>query len=85
MIHEVDEGLRRLLDESGLEVPGVEVVFDAPTPDGAQRPGGLRRRRPPPSMRRERMFRRAWWDPADSAHSASGLAWHTGQEIFISR
>lgn len=31
-----------------------------------------------------RMSRRAWWDPAGSAHSASGLAWHTGQEIFIS-
>ncbi|MFW6695763.1 DUF4255 domain-containing protein [Streptomyces sp. MAR4 CNX-425] len=37
MIHEVDEGLRRLLAESGLEVAGVEVVFDAPTRDWAAR------------------------------------------------
>ncbi|MFG3013906.1 DUF4255 domain-containing protein [Streptomyces cinerochromogenes] len=37
MIHEVDEGLRRLLAESGLETAGVEVVFDAPTRDWAAR------------------------------------------------
>lgn len=37
MIHEVDEGLRRLLGESGLETAGVEVVFDAPTRDWAAR------------------------------------------------
>lgn len=37
MIHEVDEGLRRLLAESGLEASGVEVVFDAPTRDWASR------------------------------------------------
>ncbi|WP_181798930.1 DUF4255 domain-containing protein, partial [Streptomyces sp. WELS2] len=37
MIHEVDEGLRRLLEESGLEASGVEVVFDAPTRDWAAR------------------------------------------------
>ncbi|QNP70154.1 DUF4255 domain-containing protein [Streptomyces roseirectus] len=37
MIHEVDEGLRRLLAESGLEASGVEVVFDAPTRDWAAR------------------------------------------------
>ncbi|MFI8965963.1 DUF4255 domain-containing protein [Streptomyces sp. NPDC053493] len=37
MIHEVDEGLRRLLAESGLETSGVEVVFDAPTRDWAAR------------------------------------------------
>ncbi|GAA2940771.1 DUF4255 domain-containing protein [Streptomyces griseoincarnatus] len=37
MIHEVDEGLRRLLGESGLEASGVEVVFDAPTRDWAAR------------------------------------------------
>ncbi|MEU5078415.1 MULTISPECIES: DUF4255 domain-containing protein [Streptomyces] len=37
MIHEVDEGLRRLLTESGLEASGVEVVFDAPTRDWAAR------------------------------------------------
>ncbi|MCE0445637.1 hypothetical protein LT493_13285 [Streptomyces tricolor] len=45
MIHEVDEGLRRLLGESGLEASGVEVVFDAPTRDWAARrsaPDGLR-------------------------------------------
>ncbi|GHB59659.1 hypothetical protein GCM10010347_32050 [Streptomyces cirratus] len=37
MIHEVDEGLRQLLAESGLEASGVEVVFDAPTRDWAAR------------------------------------------------
>ncbi|WP_371660998.1 DUF4255 domain-containing protein [Streptomyces sp. NBC_00280] len=37
MIHEVDEGLRRLLGESGLEASGVEVVLDAPTRDWAAR------------------------------------------------
>ncbi|MFI8519496.1 DUF4255 domain-containing protein [Streptomyces sp. NPDC085481] len=37
MIHEVDEALRRLLAESGLEVSGVEVVFDAPTREWAAR------------------------------------------------
>ncbi|MFB9467566.1 DUF4255 domain-containing protein [Streptomyces cinereospinus] len=37
MIHEVDEALRRLLGESGLEASGVEVVFDAPTRDWAAR------------------------------------------------
>ncbi|WLQ38809.1 DUF4255 domain-containing protein [Streptomyces laculatispora] len=37
MIHEVDEGIRRLLGESGLEASGVEVVFDAPTKDWAAR------------------------------------------------
>ncbi|OEJ32447.1 DUF4255 domain-containing protein [Streptomyces subrutilus] len=37
MIHEVDEGLRRLLAEAGLEASGVEVVFDAPTRDWAAR------------------------------------------------
>ncbi|WP_225824383.1 DUF4255 domain-containing protein [Streptomyces naphthomycinicus] len=37
MIHEVDEGLRRLLGESGLEASGVEVAFDAPTRDWAAR------------------------------------------------
>ncbi|SDT82467.1 Protein of unknown function [Streptomyces sp. TLI_053] len=37
MIHEVDEGLRRLLAESGLETSGVDVVFDAPTRDWAAR------------------------------------------------
>lgn len=37
MIHEVDEGLRRLLGESGLEASGVDVVFDAPTRDWAAR------------------------------------------------
>ncbi|HEY9371831.1 DUF4255 domain-containing protein [Streptomyces sp.] len=37
MIHEVDEGLRRLLADSGLEASGVEVVFDAPTRDWAAR------------------------------------------------
>lgn len=39
MIHEVDEGLRRLLGESGLEASGVEVAFDAPTRDWAARRG----------------------------------------------
>ncbi|MEU9253943.1 DUF4255 domain-containing protein [Streptomyces sp. NPDC048270] len=37
MIHEVDEALRLLLAESGLEASGVEVVFDAPTRDWAAR------------------------------------------------
>jgi hypothetical protein len=37
VIHEVDEGLRRLLGGSGLEASGVEVVFDAPTRDWAAR------------------------------------------------
>ncbi|MFD7975081.1 DUF4255 domain-containing protein [Streptomyces sp. NPDC059071] len=37
MIHEVDEGLRRLLAGSGLEASGIEVVFDAPTRDWAAR------------------------------------------------
>lgn len=37
MIHEVDEAMRRLLGESGLEASGVEVVFDAPTKDWAAR------------------------------------------------
>ncbi|MYU47934.1 DUF4255 domain-containing protein, partial [Streptomyces sp. SID7803] len=30
MIHEVDEGLRLLLVDAGLEDSGVELVFDAP-------------------------------------------------------
>ncbi|MFI9243749.1 DUF4255 domain-containing protein [Streptomyces sp. NPDC053086] len=37
MIHEVDEGLRRLLDGAGLAASGVEIVFDAPTSDWAAR------------------------------------------------
>ncbi|MFE5831585.1 DUF4255 domain-containing protein [Streptomyces sp. NPDC056488] len=37
MIHEVDEGLGRLLSASGLEASGIEVVFDAPTRDWAAR------------------------------------------------
>lgn len=37
MIHEVDEALRRLFDESGLDASGVEVVFDAPTREWAAR------------------------------------------------
>ncbi|MEU6977738.1 MULTISPECIES: DUF4255 domain-containing protein [unclassified Streptomyces] len=37
MIHEVDEALRRLLAESGLEAAGVDVAFDAPTRDWAAR------------------------------------------------
>ncbi|WAP60468.1 DUF4255 domain-containing protein [Streptomyces sp. S465] len=37
MIHEVDEGLRRLLGECELEASGIEVVFDAPTRDWAAR------------------------------------------------
>jgi len=37
VIHEVDEGLRRLLGESGLQTSGIEVVFDAPTRDWAAR------------------------------------------------
>ncbi|MFE3518263.1 DUF4255 domain-containing protein [Streptomyces sp. NPDC059166] len=37
MIHEVDEGLRRLLGEAGLEASGVDVVLDAPTRDWAAR------------------------------------------------
>lgn len=40
MIHEVDEALRRLLGESGLDTSGVEVVFDAPTRDWAARRSG---------------------------------------------
>ncbi|MCW8221363.1 DUF4255 domain-containing protein, partial [Streptomyces griseolus] len=37
MIHEVDEGLRLLLVESGLRENGVEIVFDAPTRDWSAR------------------------------------------------
>jgi hypothetical protein len=37
MIHEVDEALRRLLVEHGLEEGGVELVFDAPTREWAAR------------------------------------------------
>ncbi|MFJ3142834.1 DUF4255 domain-containing protein [Streptomyces halstedii] len=37
MIHEVDEGLRLLLVESGLRESGVEIVFDAPTKDWSAR------------------------------------------------
>ncbi|NEA68485.1 DUF4255 domain-containing protein [Streptomyces sp. SID12488] len=37
MIHEVDEALRRLLGEAGLEASGVDVVLDAPTRDWASR------------------------------------------------
>jgi hypothetical protein len=37
VIHEVDEGLRGLLEEAGLAASGVEVVFDAPTRDWAAR------------------------------------------------
>ncbi|WNI24056.1 DUF4255 domain-containing protein [Streptomyces sp. ITFR-16] len=37
MIHEVDEGLRLLLVEAGLEESGVELVFDAPTRDWSAR------------------------------------------------
>ncbi|MEV6837705.1 DUF4255 domain-containing protein [Streptomyces sp. NPDC051133] len=37
MIHEVDEALRGLLAESGLEASGVEIAFDAPTRDWAAR------------------------------------------------
>jgi Pvc16 N-terminal domain len=37
VIHEVDEALRGLLAESGLEASGVEIVLDAPTRDWAAR------------------------------------------------
>ncbi|MFJ8312970.1 MULTISPECIES: DUF4255 domain-containing protein [unclassified Streptomyces] len=37
MIHEVDEGLRLLLAEAGLEDAGVDLVFDAPTRDWSAR------------------------------------------------
>lgn len=37
MIQDVDEGLRRLLGESGFEASGVDVVFDAPTKEWAAR------------------------------------------------
>ncbi|GAA2947288.1 DUF4255 domain-containing protein [Streptomyces flavovirens] len=37
MIHEVDEGLRLLLVEAGLQESGVEIVFDAPTRDWSAR------------------------------------------------
>lgn len=37
MIHEVDEGLRRLLAESGLDASDIKVVFDAPTREWAAR------------------------------------------------
>jgi hypothetical protein len=35
MIHEVDEGLRRLLAETGIPGGGVELAFDAPTKEWA--------------------------------------------------
>ncbi|MEU0308513.1 MULTISPECIES: DUF4255 domain-containing protein [Streptomyces] len=37
MIHEVDEGLRLLLVDAGLEESGVDLVFDAPTKDWSAR------------------------------------------------
>ncbi|WP_299539758.1 DUF4255 domain-containing protein [uncultured Streptomyces sp.] len=37
MIHEVDEALRLLLVEAGLQDSGVELVFDAPTKDWSAR------------------------------------------------
>ncbi|PCG81655.1 hypothetical protein CIB93_34240 [Streptomyces sp. WZ.A104] len=37
MIHEVDEGLRLLLAEAGLEDSGVDLVFDAPTKEWSAR------------------------------------------------
>ncbi|PZT75883.1 MULTISPECIES: DUF4255 domain-containing protein [unclassified Streptomyces] len=37
MIHEVDEGLRLLLVDAGLQDSGVELVFDAPTKDWSAR------------------------------------------------
>ncbi|MFJ9608716.1 DUF4255 domain-containing protein [Kitasatospora sp. NPDC101176] len=37
MIHEVDEALRLLLTESGLQDRGIELVFDSPTRDWAAR------------------------------------------------
>ncbi|MER5771919.1 DUF4255 domain-containing protein [Streptomyces sp. NPDC001985] len=37
MIHEVDEGLRLLLVEAGVQESGVDLVFDAPTKDWAAR------------------------------------------------
>ncbi|MFS0695226.1 DUF4255 domain-containing protein [Streptomyces nitrosporeus] len=37
MIHEVDEGLRLLLVDAGLQGSGVDLVFDAPTKDWSAR------------------------------------------------
>ncbi|MGC5412268.1 Pvc16 family protein, partial [Streptomyces sp. DT225] len=37
MIHEVDEALRLLLVDAGLEDSGVDLVFDAPTKDWSAR------------------------------------------------
>ncbi|MEU9760766.1 DUF4255 domain-containing protein [Streptomyces sp. NPDC047985] len=37
MIHEVDEGLRLLLVEAGLQDSGVDLVFDAPTKEWSAR------------------------------------------------
>ncbi|MER5745075.1 MULTISPECIES: DUF4255 domain-containing protein [unclassified Streptomyces] len=37
MIHEVDEGLRLLLIDSGLQESGVDLVFDAPTKEWSAR------------------------------------------------
>ncbi|MGW0940514.1 DUF4255 domain-containing protein [Streptomyces sp. NPDC002666] len=37
MIHEVDEGLRLLLVDAGLQDSGVDLVFDAPTKDWSAR------------------------------------------------
>ncbi|MFJ2269464.1 DUF4255 domain-containing protein [Streptomyces sp. NPDC087849] len=37
MIHEVDEGLRLLLIDAGLQESGVDLVFDAPTKDWSAR------------------------------------------------
>lgn len=37
MIHEVDEGLRLLLVDAGLQESGVDLVFDAPTKDWSAR------------------------------------------------
>ncbi|MDH6709008.1 hypothetical protein P3T27_005754 [Kitasatospora sp. MAA19] len=81
MIHEVDEGLRLLLAESGLQERGVELVFDSPTRDWA-----ARRNAPTVSVFlygiREDVARRQ--SGAAEQHDADGVvvAWRTAPRWF---
>ncbi|MDH6121433.1 DUF4255 domain-containing protein [Kitasatospora sp. GAS204B] len=81
MIHEVDEALRLLLAESGLEEGGVELVFDSPSRDWA-----ARRNAPTVSVFlyaiREQVARRQ--SGAAAEYDADGLvaAWRTAPRWF---
>ncbi|GAA1879307.1 DUF4255 domain-containing protein [Streptantibioticus ferralitis] len=81
MIHEVDEALRLLLVESGLQEGGVELVFDSPTREWA-----ARRNAPTVSVFlygiREEVARRQ--TGAAEEHDADGVvvAWRTAPRWF---